>query len=130
MAAIREFSGVSTMLAGLYAQANEPERMLDILEQLNKLRPLSPAIDLAADVNFPRQLTMRVVRSPIAHGRLLSIDISEAFATPAKPPNPITTMTRVRASRLMLLIGLSFRSWLCPKRVWVSIAKAWPSIVR
>jgi hypothetical protein len=48
--AIREFSGVATMLAGLYAQANEPERMLDILLQLNKLRPLSPAINLAADV--------------------------------------------------------------------------------
>jgi aerobic carbon-monoxide dehydrogenase large subunit len=36
----------------------------------------------AADVNFPRQLTMRVVRSPIAHGRLLSIAIAEALAVP------------------------------------------------
>ena len=36
----------------------------------------------AADVSFPRQLAMRVVRSPIAHGRLLSIDIAEALAVP------------------------------------------------
>lgn len=50
MVAIREFSSVAAMLGGLYAQANEPERMLDILSQLDKLRPLSPAIDLAADV--------------------------------------------------------------------------------
>ncbi|HEX4474760.1 MAG TPA: protein kinase, partial [Polyangiaceae bacterium] len=49
-AAIREFSGVATMLAGLYAQANEPERAMAILAQLNKLRSLSPGIDLAADV--------------------------------------------------------------------------------
>ncbi|MBV9523676.1 MAG: xanthine dehydrogenase family protein molybdopterin-binding subunit [Alphaproteobacteria bacterium] len=36
----------------------------------------------AADVNFPRQLTMRVVRSPIAHGRLLAIDIVAALSVP------------------------------------------------
>ena len=36
----------------------------------------------AADVNFPRQLSMRVVRSPIAHGRLLSIDTEAALALP------------------------------------------------
>ena len=32
-----------------------------------------------ADVNFPHQLHMRVVRSPIAHGRLLGVDASEAL---------------------------------------------------
>ena len=36
----------------------------------------------AADVNFPGQLHMRVVRSPLAHGRLLAIDASEALALP------------------------------------------------
>lgn len=50
VAAIREFSGVATMLAGLFAQANEPERAMAILAQLKKLRSLSPGIDLAADV--------------------------------------------------------------------------------
>jgi len=28
----------------------------------------------AADVNFPSQLHMRVVRSPVAHGRIVSVD--------------------------------------------------------
>ena len=34
----------------------------------------------AADVNFPGQWAMRVVRSPIAHGRLKSIDTTAALA--------------------------------------------------
>jgi carbon-monoxide dehydrogenase large subunit len=34
----------------------------------------------AADVNFPGQWAMRVVRSPIAHGRLMGIDTSAALA--------------------------------------------------
>ncbi|MGE0563943.1 MAG: xanthine dehydrogenase family protein molybdopterin-binding subunit [Pseudolabrys sp.] len=34
----------------------------------------------AADVNFPDQLYMRVVRSPIAHGKLRGIDASAALA--------------------------------------------------
>jgi carbon-monoxide dehydrogenase large subunit len=34
----------------------------------------------AGDVNFPRQLHMRVVRSQVAHGRIVSIDIAEALA--------------------------------------------------
>ena len=36
----------------------------------------------AADINFPDQLHMRVVRSPIAHGRLLAIETDEARALP------------------------------------------------
>jgi len=36
----------------------------------------------AADVSFPGQLHMRIVRSPVAHGRLLGIDASEALALP------------------------------------------------
>ena len=36
----------------------------------------------AADVNFPRQLHMRVVRSANAHGRIVSIDTAQARAVP------------------------------------------------
>jgi CO/xanthine dehydrogenase Mo-binding subunit len=36
----------------------------------------------AADISFPDQLTMRVVRSRAAHGRILSIDADEALASP------------------------------------------------
>ena len=36
----------------------------------------------AGDVNFPHQLHMRVVRSQIAHGRILSINTEEAKAQP------------------------------------------------
>jgi aerobic carbon-monoxide dehydrogenase large subunit len=34
----------------------------------------------AADIDFPSQLHMRVVRSPVALGRLLAIDVDEALA--------------------------------------------------
>ena len=34
----------------------------------------------AADLCLPDQLHMRVVRSPVAHGRLLDVDTSEALA--------------------------------------------------
>jgi CO/xanthine dehydrogenase Mo-binding subunit len=44
-------------------------------------RPLvTGAGRFAADVNFPDQLHMRVVRSPVAHGRLRRIDASAALA--------------------------------------------------
>jgi CO/xanthine dehydrogenase Mo-binding subunit len=36
----------------------------------------------ASDISFRGQLTMRVVRSPNAHGKILSIDITEAKAAP------------------------------------------------
>jgi aerobic carbon-monoxide dehydrogenase large subunit len=36
----------------------------------------------AADVNFPHQLYMRIVRSPIAHARLLAVDAAAALAAP------------------------------------------------
>ena len=36
----------------------------------------------AADVNFPNQLHMRVVRSSFAHGRLLAVDLAPALAIP------------------------------------------------
>jgi len=36
----------------------------------------------AADIDFPRQLHMRVVRSELAHGRLLAVDTTAARAMP------------------------------------------------
>src|ERR1700704_551562 len=36
----------------------------------------------AADVNFPSQLHMRVVRSQVAHGRIVSVDIAKGLASP------------------------------------------------
>lgn len=36
----------------------------------------------AADVTFPDQLCMRVVRSDHAHGRIVSVDVSDALAMP------------------------------------------------
>ena len=36
----------------------------------------------AADVSFPRQLHMRVVRSPIAHGRIRRVDTTDVLAAP------------------------------------------------
>ncbi len=34
----------------------------------------------AGDIDFPRQLHMRIVRSPYAHGRLRAVDVSQALA--------------------------------------------------
>ncbi|WP_203075276.1 xanthine dehydrogenase family protein molybdopterin-binding subunit [Falsiroseomonas ponticola] len=36
----------------------------------------------AADISFPRQLHMRVVRAEMAHARLLAVDVSAALALP------------------------------------------------
>ncbi len=36
----------------------------------------------AADIDFPHQLHMRVVRSQVAHGRIRSVDVSAALAHP------------------------------------------------
>jgi aerobic carbon-monoxide dehydrogenase large subunit len=36
----------------------------------------------ADDVNFPRQLAMRVVRSQVAHGVLINVDVKAALAVP------------------------------------------------
>ena len=44
-------------------------------------RPLlTGAGRFAADISFPRQLHMRVVRSPVARGRLLGVEVDEALA--------------------------------------------------
>jgi len=36
----------------------------------------------AGDVSFPAQLHMRVVRSPVAHGRIVRVNVSDALAAP------------------------------------------------
>src|SRR5207249_3790427 len=36
----------------------------------------------AADVSFPSQLHMRIVRSPVAHGRVVGVDTAAAKASP------------------------------------------------
>ena len=36
----------------------------------------------AADVSFPNQLHMRVVRSPLPHARILSVDVADARGAP------------------------------------------------
>ncbi len=36
----------------------------------------------AADVSFPGQLHMRVVRSPVAHGRIVGVDVAKALRCP------------------------------------------------
>src|SRR5919197_5291896 len=36
----------------------------------------------AGDINFPHQLHMRIVRSPKAHARIISVDASAALALP------------------------------------------------
>ncbi len=36
----------------------------------------------AGDMNFPNQLHMRIVRSPIAHGKILGINLDKAMAVP------------------------------------------------
>src|SRR4029078_9281239 len=46
-------------------------------------RPLVPGKGwFAADISFPDQLYMRVVRSPVAHGKLRGVDASAALALP------------------------------------------------
>jgi carbon-monoxide dehydrogenase large subunit len=45
-------------------------------------RPLlTGSARFAADISLPDQLHMRVVRSPVAHGRIKSIDVGEALST-------------------------------------------------
>jgi carbon-monoxide dehydrogenase large subunit len=46
-------------------------------------RPLVSGLGrYAGDINFPRQLHMRIVRAPVAHARLKSVDFSAARAHP------------------------------------------------
>jgi carbon-monoxide dehydrogenase large subunit len=46
-------------------------------------RPLlTGAGRFAADVSFPHQLSMRIVRSPVAYGRLRAVDVRAALRAP------------------------------------------------
>lgn len=53
----------------------------------------------AADVSFPRQLHMRVVRSQVAHGRLVSIDVDVARSM----PGVVTVWTRDDVAEIPLI---------------------------
>ncbi|MGV3633773.1 MAG: xanthine dehydrogenase family protein molybdopterin-binding subunit [Pseudorhodoplanes sp.] len=50
------------------------------VERVEDLALVTGAGRFVADMSLPLQLHMRLVRSPIAHGRIVSIDISEARA--------------------------------------------------
>jgi len=63
----------------------EPQKQKFIGRSVTRLedRPLLTGQGrFAADVNFPGQWAMRVVRSPVAHGKLKGIDASAALAMP------------------------------------------------
>ena len=64
---------------------SEPNKTKFIGRSVTRLedRPLlTGAGRFAADISFPGQWHMRVVRSPIAHGKILSIDTTAALALP------------------------------------------------
>ena len=52
------------------------------VDRLEDLALVTGAGRFVADMSLPLELHMRVVRSPVAHGRLLGIDASEALAIP------------------------------------------------
>jgi CO/xanthine dehydrogenase Mo-binding subunit len=63
-----------------------PDRKHTVIGQSLARREDPPLIRgegrFAADINFPGQWTMRVVRSPVPHGEIRSIDASAALALP------------------------------------------------
>jgi len=78
-ARFRSRPGMTVVLAAMA----EPQKQKFIGRSVTRLedRPLLTGQGrFAADVNFPGQWTMRVVRSPIAHGKLKSVDASAALA--------------------------------------------------
>lgn len=52
------------------------------VERLEDIALVTGAGRYVADMSLPFQLHMRVVRSPVAHGQILKIDIAEALAIP------------------------------------------------
>jgi aerobic carbon-monoxide dehydrogenase large subunit len=52
------------------------------VERLEDIALVTGAGRFVADMSLPFQLYMRLVRSPVAHGRILKIDAAEALATP------------------------------------------------
>jgi carbon-monoxide dehydrogenase large subunit/6-hydroxypseudooxynicotine dehydrogenase subunit gamma len=64
-------------------RANQQPRVIGLSVARLEDAPLVRGQGLfAADVSFPGQLHMRVVRSPLAHGRIVSIDVSPALSSP------------------------------------------------
>ena len=68
------------------ARGGRPDEAVKLIGQgVRRLedRPLlTGAGRFAADVSFPHQLTMRVVRSPVAYGRLRGVDVRAALGAP------------------------------------------------
>src|SRR5271169_1436427 len=60
----------------------EPKLVGQSLTRLEDRPLLTGRARFAADISFPQQLHMRIVRSNFAHGRLRSIDADAALATP------------------------------------------------
>ena len=52
------------------------------VKRVEDLPLLTGAARFAADLSLPHQLNLRVVRSPVAHGRIIGIDVSGALALP------------------------------------------------
>jgi carbon-monoxide dehydrogenase large subunit len=64
-------------------EASDPPKLIGASVSRIEDEPLVRGRGLfAADVSFPLQLHMRIVRSPIAHGRIVAIDVGKALAAP------------------------------------------------
>ncbi len=59
-----------------------PGHMGDGVERLEDPPLVTGTARFAADINFPGQLHMRIVRAPYAHARIVAIDTAEAAAMP------------------------------------------------
>ena len=92
---------VRAAAAEMRAECDEPRRD-SIGRSVPRLedRPLLTGQGrFAADVSFPGQLHMRVVRSPVAHGRIVAIDTAAALraagrASRCGPPPTSPTFRR------------------------------------
>jgi tetratricopeptide (TPR) repeat protein len=69
--AIGEFSACTAMLAGVLSRAGETTGLVALLPQINRLRSLSPAVDIAADVvEFSANARRGWVGKELRHGVL------------------------------------------------------------
>jgi len=78
----------------------------------------------AADVNFPNQLHMRVVRSSFAHGRLLAVDLAPALAIPGVH----AVITAVEIGAVNGNSRLVWRTFTAFGNMTTLIANSWPSV--
>jgi carbon-monoxide dehydrogenase large subunit len=70
------------MAAGLTEPSDQKRVIGASVTRLEDAPLVRGAGRFAADVSFPNQLYMRVVRSPLAHGRITSIDVAGALSSP------------------------------------------------